>query len=320
MTTEELNALIAQAEGGDVVAMNQLTHIYGEEDGFINHEQAAKWFLTLIQKDCDPNSDVYEKTGYNKDLYEKVKNTILNSASESDMLSLPGCPSGGSLLGGSISFTSSNAKTYIYQAEETIKQNILYKKEEERIRNFIERPNIFDKSRFEKFRPEGHYVIPEGVRIIGATAFQNRDKLISVEIPRSVTIISQRAFEGCLNLTSVTIPRGVRAIEEEAFKDCKNLKTVILHSGITNIGNRAFYGCNQLSSMELPSGVKKIGYNAFERCIRLTELEIPSSVTSIGTHVFDYCIKLEKLKVPKGTKQRYARLLGYKYASKIVEE
>ena len=132
MTTEELNALIAQAEGGDVVAMNQLTRIYSESDGYINLEQAAKWFLALIQKDCDPNSDVYEKTGYNKDLYEKVKNAILSSTSENELLSLSGSSFGGSLLGGSISFTSSNAKLYINQAEEAIKQNIINKEEKAR--------------------------------------------------------------------------------------------------------------------------------------------------------------------------------------------
>lgn len=133
MTTEELNALIAQAESGDVGAMNRLTHIYGEEEGYINHVQAAKWFLELIKRDCDPNSGVYENTGYNRDLYEKVKNAVLNSATEGDMLSsLSGCPAGGSLLGGSMFFTSSNATSYINQAEDEIQSNIAYKKEQRR--------------------------------------------------------------------------------------------------------------------------------------------------------------------------------------------
>ena len=132
MTTEELNALIAQAEGGDVPAMNQLTHIYGEEEGFINHEQAAKWFLELIKRDCNLNSGVYENTGYNKGLYEKIKNTILHSVSVNELASLSGSSFGGSLLGGSMSFTSSNAKLYINQAEEAIKQNIINKEEKAR--------------------------------------------------------------------------------------------------------------------------------------------------------------------------------------------
>lgn len=104
------------ANQGDVWSMNKLTYIYGELDGYINQEQAAKWFLALIQKDCDPNSGVYEQTGYNKDLYEKIKNAILNSASGNEMSSFSGSSSGGSLLGKSIYFTSSNATSYIYQA------------------------------------------------------------------------------------------------------------------------------------------------------------------------------------------------------------
>ena len=130
MTTEELNTIIAKAEGGDVAAMNTLTHIYGEVEGFINYEEAARWFLALILKDCDPNSGVYEKTGYNKVLYEKTKNAILNSATEGDILSqLSGDSYGGSLLGSSMTFTTFTAKSYIEQIELAIKQNIVYKEE-----------------------------------------------------------------------------------------------------------------------------------------------------------------------------------------------
>ena len=130
MTTEELNTIIAKAEGGDVAAMNTLTHIYGEVEGFINYEEAARWFLALILKDCDPNSGVYEKTGYNKVLYEKTKNAILNSATEGDLLSqLSGNSYGGSLLGSSMTFTTFTAKSYIEQIELAIKQNIVYKEE-----------------------------------------------------------------------------------------------------------------------------------------------------------------------------------------------
>ena len=78
----------AAEELGSVNAMNTLTHIYGEEEGFINHEQAAKWFLELIKRDCDPNSGVYENTGYNKDLYEKIKDNVQYSMTEEDASNL----------------------------------------------------------------------------------------------------------------------------------------------------------------------------------------------------------------------------------------
>ena len=132
MTTEELNALIAKAEAGDVATMNQLTHIYGEVDGFINHEQAAKWFLELIKRDCNPKSDVYEKTGYDSTLYMQVKNAILNSNTEEDMTSAMSNGNSGSLLGGAMFFTTSRAKTYIDQSDKTIEQHVIYKEEQRR--------------------------------------------------------------------------------------------------------------------------------------------------------------------------------------------
>ena len=76
----------AAEECNNIWSMNRLTEIYGGIEGHINHEQAAKWFLELIKRDCDPNSGVYENTGYNKDLYMKIKNAILNSATEEEMM------------------------------------------------------------------------------------------------------------------------------------------------------------------------------------------------------------------------------------------
>ena len=67
------------AEKGSVWSMNRLTHIFGNVEGYTNYEQAAKWFLELIKRDCNPSSGWSDENGgYNKDLYEKIKNTILN--------------------------------------------------------------------------------------------------------------------------------------------------------------------------------------------------------------------------------------------------
>ena len=180
MTTEELNALIAQAEGGDIAAMNQLTRIYSESDGYINLEQAAKWFLALIQKDCDPNSDVYEKTGYNKDLYEKIKNTILHSVSVNEMASLSGSFSSSSLFGGAIFLPSSNAKLYINQAEEAIGRNKACKeaeakkkaearrKAEEEVQNVIHQLQQTRVKGFDNAYDEVSHLISEGWEGIAA--------------------------------------------------------------------------------------------------------------------------------------------------------
>lgn len=126
MTTEELNALIAQAEGEDITAMNRLTQIYCEVPDFIDYEQAAKWFLALIQKDSDLNSKTYEKTGYNKLLYGKLKDIVLNDISENEASSFMNianqAATEGSLFGRQVVSASPNAKSYIKKAEEELHQ------------------------------------------------------------------------------------------------------------------------------------------------------------------------------------------------------
>jgi hypothetical protein len=128
MTTEELNAIIAKAEVGDITAMKRLTQIYCEVPGFIDYEKAAKWFYTLIQKDSDLNSKTYEKTGYNKLLYGKLKDIVLNAISENEASSFMNtegqAATDGSLLGRQVVSASPNAKSYIKKAEECLQKKI----------------------------------------------------------------------------------------------------------------------------------------------------------------------------------------------------
>ena len=84
MTTEELNALIVQAENGDISAMNKLSIIYGEPK-YLNYSQAIRWYRVLLQKDNDPKSGVFHATHYNKTLCEKMVKALDNAVSESDL-------------------------------------------------------------------------------------------------------------------------------------------------------------------------------------------------------------------------------------------
>ena len=89
-------------------------------------------------------------------------------------------------------------------------------------------------------REAAAYRVPDGVTIIGESAFAECKNLTSVVIPEGVTSIGSPDFDdcdvphngpwpvfsGCSSLTSVTIPRTVASISDFAFDDCSGLKDV----------------------------------------------------------------------------------------------
>ena len=89
-------------------------------------------------------------------------------------------------------------------------------------------------------REAAAYRVPDGVTIIGESAFAECKNLTSVVIPEGVTSIGSPDFDdcdvphngpwpvfsGCSSLISVTIPRSVASISDFAFDDCSGLKDV----------------------------------------------------------------------------------------------
>ena len=310
----------AAEEYGNIFSMKNLTHIYGEEDGFINYEQAAKWFLELIKRDCDPNSGVYENTGYNKDLYEKVKNAVLNSATEEEMMSSMSGGNGGSLLGGAMSFTTSNAKSYINQAEEIIKrkndaiEEAKRKEEEDKAQKAeTEKANLIKQIEKDyeildyilaKDYPfknlSGFFEIPIGTKRIGEYAFTNRSNLTSIIIPDSVTSIGRSAFESCAGLTSIIIPSSVTRIGAGAFESCTGLTSIELPDSIMNIEENTFSYCSELMSVKIGNNVISIGSWAFFECNNLLSITVPDSVVNIEECAFANCSKLVSVRMGKG--------------------
>lgn len=309
------------AEQNDIWSMNRLTEIYGEEEGFINHEQAAKWFLELIKRDCETErpqtggmmapppppgmSRVYENTGYNKDLYEKVKNAVLNSATEEEMMSSMSGGSGGSLLGGAMSFTTYNAKSYINQAEEAIQRNIEYKEEQRRKAAEEEARKRAEEERARREAEErARHEREERER-------QEREKKEQEEKEKRVQAFSIKVqkdyddYDEDIEETPCSWDSQEMEIVEDKnvwwndnrpvgggywdFKEYK--KTLIIPEGVTHIGNNAFWGgCNLFNSIELPKSLTSIGKNAFYALELHEDLILPDSVTSIGESAFEGCV------------------------------
>jgi len=162
-------------------------------------------------------------------------------------------------------------------------------------------------------------IIDQGVKNIGAFAFNDCYELTSLTIPNSVLAIEYAAFFGC-SLTSVFIPSSVISIESFAFignhltdfdVDVKNIHyssfngvlynklqdTLICYPGgkteivtfpntATTITSAAFYGCQNITSIEIPNSIVKIEDYALSSC-PLTSLIIGNSDITIGELAFN---------------------------------
>lgn len=241
MTTEELNALIMQAEGGDVSAMNQLTHIYGRKKEYV---AALKWYRILIQIDNNPQLREYHNTNYNRLVCEKIIGVLEKAISISDaenLLNKEGeSISNKGIFPNEVFFVSAQAKNDIRIIrkiwDEADKKDRKERKQLDQINTEIARiekgysySEIWDLLTFGgKFtspirsNPNNHrlFVIPNGVKRIGSYFFFRCHSLSTVTFPDSVTSIGVRCFEGCRSLKKIIVPKGTK----QRFAQMKGLK------------------------------------------------------------------------------------------------
>lgn len=135
--------------------------------------------------------------------------------------------------------------------------------------------------------------LPDGLKRIGRSAFDNCTSLTSVPLPEGLKSIGVSAFSNCRNLTSISLPEGLQAIENYTFFYCINLSSVSLPENLKSIGDYAFCDCSSLSSISLPEGLKAIGEHAFSSCNSLSTLSLPKSLTTTGEYFFNTFVSEE---------------------------
>ena len=128
--------------------------------------------------------------------------------------------------------------------------------------------------------------IPDGVTIVGDSAFERNTSLTAVVLPDSVVTIGANAFRSCTGLTKAELSSKLEKIVNYAFDNCKALKEIQIPETVTEIGSSAFRYCAGLTELTLPDGLQTIGESAFEGCSGLARLVIPDGVQSVGSYAF----------------------------------
>eukprot|EP00438_Fugacium_kawagutii_P024734 Skav213484 [mRNA] locus=scaffold3849:32528:34909:- [translate_table: standard] len=116
--------------------------------------------------------------------------------------------------------------------------------------------------------------LPQGLEDVAARAFAGCDLgAKKVVVPNGVRSIGAEAFQDCFHLQSVTLPDSLTNIGHGAFRGCCSLKRVVIPNSVKIIRAQSFYGCVALVEVQLPDSCESIGRFAFENCISL----VPSS-------------------------------------------
>ena len=139
--------------------------------------------------------------------------------------------------------------------------------------------------------------IYEGVKIIRARAFYNRQQLISVEFHDEIEIIEEHAFSGCVRLRGSIKLLGVKIIKVKAFQNCNRLTDVEFGDKLETIERIAFYSCYSLRNITMPS-VRNIEMWAFTNCGQLTDLELPEGLETVEDGAFENCQRLRRITMP----------------------
>lgn len=151
------------------------------------------------------------------------------------------------------------------------------------------------------------------VRVIGNSAFLDKNQLKSVTLPETLETVGEFAFANCSGLETLMMPDNIKLIDKRAFYGCSGLTFVHIPENLIQIGDSAFEGCSSLAGNDvftsevdgevyyrlvLPSKVREIGSDAFSQCESLIRVIIPEGVTEIKTGTFTNCKGLERVEIP----------------------
>lgn len=142
--------------------------------------------------------------------------------------------------------------------------------------------------------------IPERIREVGESCFQNCKSLKSIVFPDTDIRLGAGCLGSCESLTEVHLPAHCKEIPFSMFAHCSALETLAIPDTCEKIGNYSFMNCSALKALKIPDGVPAIEEYTFKSCTSLQKIAIPPSVKQISSQAFAKCEKLTEVSFSEG--------------------
>lgn len=186
------------------------------------------------------------------------------------------------------------------------------------------------------------FTVPDGVEIIGDSAFINAGELLSITLPRSIVSIPDYSLNGIVNLFELINHSSLDLLAGSDENGYLSRNAFIIHDGTSKLENKdglifatvdgenylvrcatndesiilpesyndagykiyheAFSGCSSVLNLTIPDGVTAIGNFAFAGCSGLESVTVGNGVTSIGYYAFSNCTGLKSISLGSNVK------------------
>ena len=131
-------------------------------------------------------------------------------------------------------------------------------------------------------------ILSDGIKKIGANAFQNCRGIEEICIPNSVTEIGINAFSGCLKLKEVHLSSNIKHLSRGVFAHC-GFTEFIIPDSVTEVDSAALCGCEELENVQFPKNMKEIPYSVLMGCVSLKSVILPHNASIIKELAFSRC-------------------------------
>ncbi len=135
------------------------------------------------------------------------------------------------------------------------------------------------------------YVIPDGVKSIGISAFFKNNILKTVTLSDSVTSIGIGTFSSCTALQTIILSDNLGSIGNYAFDGCEALTSVLVPSVAPA---EAVDNGDPTPNVVFPKALKTVGTEAFLDCALLKTVALSPEISSIGSYAFGFTSNTEE--------------------------